>query len=491
MRIVVVPTVSVLRWLGMGLLLLAAGCRAATEDAPGPALRSGLADQRQVAVTIYNENLALIKDQREITLPQGAVELEYREVSAQMRPETAMLRAVRYPAAFSVLEQNFNFDLLTPDKLLEKYVGREVRFIRVNPVNGRETDESATILSTNGGVVARFADRIETNPSGRRIFEHVPGDLRDRPTLTLDLNSAARRELLVELSYLSGGLSWQADYVAELSADDTALDLLGWVTLTNRSGTAYNDATLQLVAGDVNRVKEAMQVRRELVTMAAVAEDASAGMAQEALFEYHLYTLGRTTDIADNQTKQVSLLNAADVPVVRNLVLEGARHYYSSQIRGQPSEPKVAVYVSFDNDEASRLGVPLPKGIVRVYKRDTAGNAQFVGEDRVDHTPKQRSVKLRLGTAFDVTTQRRQTDYRRRSAAAPHHYKYETEHEIRLFNAKPDPVTVTVREVLPGEWEITRSTHSHQRSDAHTAEWQVDVPAQGETTLTYRAEVLL
>jgi hypothetical protein len=470
-------------------MLLAAGCRAEQTPPGGTEVRSDLADQREVAVTIYNEDLALIKDRREIALREGRFALEFREVSGRMQPQTAMLRAVQEPGRVTVLEQNFNFDLLTPGTLLEKYVGREVRFIRTNPATGELTDETATVLSANEGVVVRFADRIETNPPGRLIFEGVPPNLRDRPTLVLDLDSRIGGSEVLELSYLSGGLSWQADYVAELNADDSALDLLGWVTVTNRSGAAYRGARLQLVAGDVNQVREKLQMRRNEMLMAAVSEDAAQGMSEESLFEYHLYTLGRPTDIADNQTKQVSLLDADQVPARRELVLEGTPRFFGGRITGEPDKPKVAVFLSIMNDTKSNLGLPLPNGIVRVYKRDSAGNAQFVGEDRIDHTPEQRAVKLKLGNAFDVTAERRQLDYRRQSAAAPHRYQHESEHEIRLFNAKEFPATVTVREPLPGEWQIIESSHTHRREDAGTATWQVEIPARGEAVLTYRAQV--
>src|SRR5574339_439348 len=252
---------------------------------------STLADQQSVAVTIYNENLALVKDQRRIGFDAGRNRLALREVSARMRPETALLRSLSHPGSLSLLEQNFDVDLLTPAKLLEKYVGRQVRVFRINPKSGEESFEIATVLAATGGVVLRIGNRIETGLPGRIVYDGVPANLRDRPTLVSELDAARNGSQTVELSYLSGGLSWKADYVAELNAADNALDLSGWVTLTNSSGTAYPNARLQLVAGDVNRVRDEMRYAAKNGAMRAERVAAAPAMAQEQLFEYHLYTL--------------------------------------------------------------------------------------------------------------------------------------------------------------------------------------------------------
>src|SRR2546421_3730827 len=221
---------------------------------------STLGDQQSVAVTIYNENLALIKDTRKLQLDHGENRIALREVSGQIRPETAALRSLSHPGSLALIEQNFDFDLLTPAKLLEKYVGRDVRILRMNPKTGVETSETATVLAANSGVVLKIGDRIETGLPGRIVYDGVPANLRDRPTLVTELASSRAGSQTVELSYLSAGLAWKADYVAELNAADTALDLNGWVTLTNTSGTAYPNAKLQLVAGDVNRVRDEIKL---------------------------------------------------------------------------------------------------------------------------------------------------------------------------------------------------------------------------------------
>jgi len=450
---------------------------------------STLADQQSVAVTIYNESLALIKDTRRITLEPGLNRLALREVSGQMRPETASLRSLSHPGALALLEQNFDFDLLTPAKLLEKNVGRTVRIVRVHPTTGAETIETATVLAANGGVVLKIGDRIETGVPGRLVFDGVPPNLRDRPTLVSELTSNRGGAQTVELSYLSGGLSWKADYVAELNASDNALDLNGWVTLTNRSGTAYPNAKLQLVAGDVNRVKDELRyAARGDVAMAKAAAPASE-MRQESLFEYHLYTLSRPTTIADNQTKQVALLSATQVPVAKELLVQGSDYYYRSSIGQAGQKMKVGVYVQFENRESARLGLPMPKGVVRVYKKDSSGNAQFIGEDRIDHTPKNEKVRLKLGDAFDVTADKKQTDFKRRDVPNPWSYSFESAYEIVLKNAKKEAVTVVVREPVPGDWQMLEQSQPHEKVAAGTAEWKVKVPAQGNATLKYRVLV--
>jgi hypothetical protein len=466
-----------------GLMAAAPASRAAPHDE----IVSTLADQHAVAVTIYNDNLALVKDARRVGLERALNRLAWREVSAQMRPETAQLRNMSNPAGFRLQEQNFDFDLLTPQKLLDKYVGRAVVVVRTNPASGVETRETATVLSTNNGVVLKFADRIETGVPGRLVFPSVPETLRDKPTLVISLLNPTAGVQNLELSYLTGGLSWRADYVAELNADDSQLDLNGWVTLNNQSGTAYPNAKLQLVAGDLNRVQEAQPAPRAMRAMAAKVADA-AEMQQESLFEYHLYSLQRPTTLAENQTKQVALMAASRVPVRKEFLLQGAEYYYSGQVGEIGRKLKVGVFVDFQN-KGEGLGIPLPKGVIRVYKKDSQGNALFVGEDRIDHTPKNETVRLKLGDAFDVTADKKQTAFQKLAGSGRYNYLFESAYEIVLKNAKPEAVTVTVREPMPGDWVMVNESHPHAKAASGTAEWKVAVPAEGQTTLTYRVRV--
>jgi hypothetical protein len=463
--------------------LLVAGLLAATvAHAADPArdVASSAADREAVAVTVYNDDLALVKERRKVDLPAGLARLSLREVAAQMRPETALLRAVS-GQAFVLIEQNFDFDLLTPQKLLEKYVGRQVTVIRSHPTSDAEKRETATVLAAGQGTVLRFADRIETGVPGRLAFDSVPANLRDRPTLSVLLDAAGGKQS-VELSYLTSGLSWKADYVANLSADGKALDLNGWVTLTNRSGAGFDNTTLQLVAGTVNRVRQAdMRVMAMAAPAAARAKVAEA--TQEALMDYHLYSFERPTSIADNQTKQLALLSASAVPVRREYLLAGNEYYYRDRYGQIGQKIKPAVFIEFEN-KGGQLGKPLPAGIVRVYAKDSKGAAQFVGEDRIEHTAKNEKLKLRLGEAFDITAERKQTNYKRIADNVT-----ESSWRIELRNAKDEAVTVRVQEPLPGDWEMIQESQKHAKDSARVASWNVVVPPGDKAVLDYTVRV--
>lgn len=446
--------------------------------------RSTLKDQESVAVTIYNSNLALIKDVRKVQLNKGINAIALRDVSAQIRPETALLRSISTPGSLTLLEQNFDYDLLTPGKMLEKYVGKTVTIVKTNSATGAETSENATVLSANNGVVLKIGNRIETGVPGRIIYDDVPENLRDRPTLITQLNNKGTQNQTVELSYLTGGLGWKADYVAELNGSEDRLDLSGWVTLNNTSGASYKNAKLQLVAGDVNQVQSRIRPMAKTLRDDVMMAEAAAPMSEEGLLEYHLYRLDRPTSIAENQTKQVALLSANNIPARKSLLLRGADYYYRSQYGEIGSKMKVDVFVEFDNKEAARLGMPLPKGIMRVYKQDSQGNAQFVGEDAIDHTPKNETVRLKLGSAFDVTADKKQTDFKKAS-----NREYRTAFEITLKNAKKEPVIVTVQEPIGGDWTILSESAPHTKVNSQLAQWQIKIPAEGKTTLTYRAIV--
>jgi len=457
-----------------GIALLLGSAAVAAEQ------KVGLQQQTAVAVTIYNENLALVRDQRKVALDQGENHLAFVDVSAMIRPETALLTSPATPLA--ILEQNFDFDLLTPAKLLEKSVGDKVRVVTTNPQTGAETVEEAIVLSTADGVVLQVGDRIVTNPRGQIVFSGVPAGLRPRPTLVLDVDSGKAGTAPVELSYLTGGLGWRADYVAKLVADESTIDLNGLVTLTNTSGTTYRDAKLQLVAGDVNVVQPKMMQRTDM--MAAAPPPAAPKMTEEALFEYHLYSLDRPTTIAQNQTKQVALLSGSGIPVRKEYRFYLSRAYdYRS---GDDQRVNATVLLVFDNNEASKLGMPLPKGIIRVYKDDSNGQALFVGEDEIEHTPKNEVVRLNLGQAFDVTARARRTDYRKLRAR-----NYEVAFSVEIKNAKKQAITATVLQAIPGEWQVIEESVSHTSPNSSQAQWAVPVPAEGKTVLTYRLRTRL
>jgi len=453
---------------------------------PGPeAAESSLTtgSRTSLGVTIYNDGQALVRDARRITLARGVQRIAFREVAATIRPETASLKSVS-GSGFDLLEQNFDFDLLTPAALLQKYVGRQVTVTRTNPATGAETSESATVLATNEGVVLRYHDRIETGVAGRLSFPDVPANLRDRPTLSLMLSAAQSGDQLVELTYLANQVGWKADYIANLNADGTRMSLNGWVTLTNQSGTAYEDARLQLVAGTLNRVVEA-RGRVLAKAMAAPAEARAMDMSEEKLGDYHLYTLPRPTTILNNQTKQVALLSASDVPVQREYVLQNANldWWYLGRHADMQKGLKPSVFLRFQNRDGD-LGIPLPAGTVRAYMPDSHGGGQLIGEDAIAHTARGEEVALRLGEAFDLTADRVQTDFKVISDRV-----HQSSFRIELRNADPKPVTIKVREPLHGEWRITSESLPHVKESAGSAVWQVQVPGDGKAVLEYTAIV--
>ena len=454
-------------------------------------------DREAVAVTIYNENLALVREARKLPLNAGANRIALRDVSARIMPETASL-AARSGAALQLLEQNFDYDLLSAQSLLGKYVGKRVTVIHTNPASGAETREEATVLANNDGVVLQYADRIETGlPANARLaYGDVPANLRDHPTLTVDLQSGQAGEQTVDLAYLSGGFSWQADYVASLANDEKSLNLAGWVTLDNQSGTTYDNATLQLVAGDVSRVRPDFDSMALRAAPVAAMEEA-APMAEESLFEYHLYTLNRPTTLKNNQKKQVALLSAANVPVRKEYRLQGENYTYYNSLRGEAPElgdkRKVDVFVEFKNEEKGQLGIPLPKGIVRVYKNDSDNRAQFIGEDRIDHTAKNDTVRLKLGSAFDVTGVWKSVSVKNLDSGKLGKLidgeQFEATYSIELNNAKKEDVTVKVVEPLPGDWNITEENFKHEKVGANLAQWQIPVPADGKVELKYTVRI--
>jgi hypothetical protein len=441
--------------------------------------RVGLDDQTGVAVTIYNQDLALVRDARVMTLIKGENDVAFIDVSGHIQPETALLKSSG--GKLDVLEQNFDFDLLTPEKLLEKSVGGTVRVIVTDPKTGKETVEEAKVLSVANGVVLQIGDRIETQAPGRIVFAEVPPNLRSRPTLVTKISSDTAGKLPVELDYLTGGLSWAADYVAELAPDEHSIELKGWVTLTNTSGTSYRNAKLQLVAGEVNRVRQEMAAGAATAMPTSTA--APAPMAEQALFEYHLYTLGRPTTIAENQTKQVELLTGYGIPVTKEYRFANVASSYNYQM-GEAPRVNASVRLKFVNTEKSGLGIPLPQGTVRVYKADNAGQAIFVGEDAIQHTPKNEYVDLTLGQAFDVTARGKQTDFQTLGDEV-----YESAYEIEFKNAKPEAVTVILAQTVPGDWKMLEESADHEKADASTALWHINVPANGSTKLTYRVRV--
>jgi hypothetical protein len=438
----------------------------------------------EVAITIYNQDLALVKDTRDVPLPAGESAIRFEDVASRIDPKTVIVRSLTEPDKLAIVEQNYVFDLISPEKLMEKYVGREVELVQTDQTLKTETTK-ATLLATNGGYVYRIGDRIAVGFPGRVILPKLPEELYARPTLLWRLLNTGSTRQKVEASYLTGGLSWAADYVALVNADDTKTDLTGWVTLTNQSGARYDEATLKLVAGQVNRAAPQADVMMAMEAKGARVA-AAPKFAEEAFFEYHLYTLDRPATLAENETKQMRLLSGSGIALRKIYLLAGQSYWYRSRYGDLGRDLPVGVFLEFKNEAANHLGMPLPAGTIRLYKQDKSGAQQFIGEDSIRHTPKDEKVTLKIGDAFDVVATRTQIDYRALNIKP---WDAEVAFEIKIRNHKDQPVTVTVREPVGGEWRIIESTHTPVKVDAGTIGFDVPVAKDGETVVRYRVQI--
>jgi hypothetical protein len=461
------------------LLAIVLSCAAGVVTAAENVIVSKAGGERSLSLTVYTVGRALVRDARTVAVPSGHVALEFRDIAASVMPETVAVTG----DGLDVLEQNYEYDLLSPHTLLAKYLGRDVTLVMDEP--GAQPGEvvrtrvTGRLLSINDGTVWRIGDSVVTNPPYRTLmFSDVPETLRDQPTLVwlLDIKGAGQRR--VEATYLTTGISWQADYVLTLDTNGQQGDLLAWVTLDNNSGAAYPDARLQLVAGEVHLAPQPTPRRVFAEQMMAKA---APQVSEETLAEYHLYTLERPTTIKDRQKKQVTLLEANDVQVVKRYRIESPTYWFQSKIGKQKQDVRVDVELA--NRAANHLGMPLPAGVVRLYQKDARGTAQFIGEDRIEHTPRDETVTLTMGNAFDIVAERRQTDFR------SFDHTTESAFEVVIRNHKDQPVTVEVREHVGGDWEMLSANQPYDKISAFGIEFKVPVQANGESTLTYRVRV--
>ena len=440
-------------------------------------LTSTVKDQQDVAVTIYNSDVGLVKDTRLIDFKPGLHELKFMDVAARIDPTTVHIKSLINGSSLNVFEQNYEYDLLNPQKLLEKYVGQKVQLATINPETKKEEIVEATLLSTQGGNIFQIGDKISIGHPGRILLSRIPENLIPQPTLVWMVENKLSKPQKVEASYLTSGINWKADYVAVLNKLDTMTDLTGWVTIDNRSGATYQNALLKLVAGDVHRVQAERKMEAKSM---AVAKEATPQFKEESFFEYHLYTLDRRTTIKDNQTKQMTLLDANQVPIKKLFVFSGQPQYYYHQDQSSTKQ-KIGVFLELENSKKNNLGIPLPKGIIRVYKEDKDGSLQFVGEDSIDHTPKDEKFKIKIGEAFDVVGERVQTDYKRLGRNL-----FEVAFEVSLRNHKNEDVKVFVEEPIPGDWEMLSKTHPYEKVNAHLIRFEVPVAKDKEEKVKYR-----
>jgi hypothetical protein len=460
-------------------------------------------ERTAVDLTIYNQNLSLIREERTFSLARGISKVSVPDIPSTIDGTSVHFVSLTDATAVKVLEQNYQFDLVSQAKLMEKYIGKQIEFVRLDEATKKEYTVTGKLLATgfpggfgspgySGGMVAEINGKIEINPAGRVVLPSLPEGLILRPQLEWLISNTKEGVHKTELSYLAGQLSWSCNYVAVLDKSDSKLDLTGWVTLTNNSGTTFKNAGLKLVAGDVNIVRERFEGGR-MMKYTVAAEAAQPQFTQTELFEYKLYTLQRKTDLANNETKQIELTSGKNVAAKKVFIYDGladqwrywANNYsYRSQASfGQQSNPKVGVFVTFKNDEKSGLGIALPKGKVRVYKRDDDGKEQFIGEDEIDHTPKDEELKLYLGNAFDIVGERVQKDFKTIASGRV----VEENFEIKIRNHKNEPVEVMVYE-HPwrwSQWEIVKANTEWEKVDQSTIKFPVKVAKDGEKVVTY------
>jgi len=470
-------------------------------------------ERQSVDLTIYNANLALVREERTIDLHKGLNRVVVPDIPATIDGTSLHFGSLTDATAVKVLEQNYQYDLVHQAKLMEKYIGKDVEFIRQDNESKKEYSVRGKLLATGwqpqmnytpyggnppyyatGQMIVEINGKIEIGPAGRLILPSLPDGLILRPQLEWLVSSTRDGQHKTEISYLANQLTWSCNYVALLNAKDTELDLAGWVTITNNSGTAFRNTGLKLVAGDVNLVKEQQAAYGMGKSMRLMEADAAAPQFQQKeLFEYKLYSLQRKTDLGNNETKQIELTSAKNVVSKKIFLYDGVsdqwRYWYNNYSYrdqgsfGQQSNKKVGVFMTFKNEEKAGLGIALPKGKVRVYKRDDDGKEQFIGEDQIDHTPKDEEIKLFLGNAFDIVGERAQKNFR---VVVSGHVVDET-FAIKIRNHKAEPVEVVVYE-HPwrwNEWDITESSQTWEKVDQTTIKFPVKLKKDEEKTISY------
>jgi hypothetical protein len=469
------------------LLALTIGCQG---SAPFVAANTPRADAKSAGVdlTVYNQNVALVRDRRVLALKAGSNEVRFSDVASQIDPTSVQFASLTDPSGTRVLEQNFAYDIVGSQKILLKYLDQTVSLVTEDG-----SKYSGKLLSGSDDIILQSDDGQVTTVKLARVrelrFPNLPGGLITKPTLIWLVNAAKDGNQDTQVTYLTNGINWKANYVVVLDAQDAAMNLNGWVTIDNQSGATYEDANLKLVAGDVRRVTPVAAARDSLgAAPTAAPKAAEAQFVQQDLFEYKLYSLQRATTIHNRETKQIEFTNAANAPINKLFVYDGAQslRFYGYQITdvnyGKTSDTKVAVMIEFKNSEQNKMGMPLPKGTIRVYKADSDGGNQFIGEDNIDHTAKDETIRLNIGNAFDVVGERKQTNFTRVNDRT-----IEETYEIKLRNHKKEAVEVRVVEHLFrwSNWQILKSTQDYAKTDAQTMEFRVKVAPDGESTVNY------
>jgi len=471
-------------------------CLFATGSVPGRAgqeqpvslLRSTASGRKSLHLVVYNSNIALVSERRLVPKTAGEFRLSFADVGEKIIPSSVVVETDK---GLTVLEQQYEYDLLSKQKLLESYLGRELTLERLDERTNTPTRVTGKLLSLKGGTIIQFEDHVEVDPKGTFILPEVPANLVTHPTLTWLMSSEKKGDCLLNVSYLTGGINWNCEYVLTLEGDSDRASLAGWVTVHNNSGVAYDNAELHLVAGELHRVREAGVVREQMAEMRAAAPQLAAAkgrggdFTQEKGFEYYRYSLGRVTSLPNRQMKQIELFRHDGLKLSRVYRFEGGRQFYYSPVPGPSRPQQLNVYLEWENAQPNYPGMPLPGGIVRIYEQSRPNVAWLLGEDRISHTPRDEKVSIKAGTAFDLLGQKKQTEFKRLSDRLR-----QVSIEIILTNRKSKDVTVQVDEILPGDWKITSQSHQFEKLEANRIRFTTRVPAGGKVTVGYTAQFL-
>jgi hypothetical protein len=437
-----------------------------------------------VALTVYSgQDLALVRESRRVDLEGGESTLRFEDVPARLDPRTTTLTAVPGDG-FAVLEQSYLFDLSSPQALQERWVGRGVELVETDS-RLRTRVTQGTLLSTDGGNVYRIGDRIAIGHPGWLFLPPFGDDVFTRPTLRWRVSNTGTAQRTLELSYATGGLSWDADYVVLLGADDAHADVSAWATLANSSGARFDDAAVVLIAGQVNRTP-ARAGRVMAMEAAPAAAPPPQAPSPERFSEYYRYAFDRRTSLAENETKQLPLLTVQGVGVEKRYELRSAAYWFRQPMRDRDTRVPVTVTLAVANTASNHLGRDLPEGTWRVYQADAAGGRQLVGEEHRRQTSKDETALVTLGNATDVIATRTQTDFEKIDVEP---FDSESAYEVTLRNEKPAAVTVAVRDQIDGDWQVMESSVPARKADAGTLAFDVPVPAGGEAVLRYRVRV--
>lgn len=474
------------QWAQMLAALIAASLAAASFGLAQTKETSTEADQQALSLTVYNTNTALVRDVRTLRLPVGNLELQFTDVASQIQPETVRIVSLTAARQLTVLEQNYRYDLLDPQKLFQYYVGKQITLVRRTTENNstKEVPIKATLLSDNNGPIWQVGNEIVTGmPADRYVFPALPPGLYSKPTLVWLLENRNAGEQKLEVDYITGSINWNADYVLTLPGEEAVADMSSWVTVSNSSGANFRNTRLQLVAGQVHQAVQAPRPMGRMMAMEAKA--AAPGISEEGLSEYHLYTIQRPVTLPNNSSKQIAFVRAGGIKVQKTYEITGQTYYfYSPYMGGEPSKELVEAHLKFKNSENNSLSVPLPAGVVRVYQADSNGRLQFAGEDRISHTPKDEDLNLNIGNAFDITAERKQTDFQNLGRDV-----FESAFQITIRNHKKEAVTVDANEPVNGTWTVLQSNFKYEKTSAFSIKFQVPVPADGQSVLNYRVRV--